>query len=287
MHPLQNADAAVIYILGQSNAHGHDQVLADEDRICTPMSHVFSLDRKENQAFGLEEITWSGYTTQGKNLGETQDDRYCFAYYLATAWEKTIASGVKLPDLYIVQISIGAQSILNGMWNPAWPRSIKPGSWETSNISLYPLAMEILPLVYKDLSRRYQNPCAIGLHWIGSEEDTISNTVYPPDFSQRYDDFFDTILQAVGFPCPVSFYEISCTRREGFDKEGIKIVNKELFRQTDRLNATMVRLKESPLWDEADDQQGIFSGDHTHYSAATQKWLVEHFWQNLMGTSLP
>lgn len=31
----------------------------------------------------------------------------------------------------------------------------------------------------------------------------------------------------------------------------------------------------------------ILGQSNAHYSAATQKWLVEHYWQNLMGTPLP
>lgn len=219
---MYNMDAVVVYIMGQSNAHGHAQDMCREDMVLTPMKHVFSLDRRENQFYGLDKITWSGYTSCGKNLGESQDHIYNLAYFLATAWEK-LAEEKKMPDLYIVQISMGAQAVVNGlrfpgcgMWNPEHERVIKPGGWEDGDIGLYHLAMEILPLVHRDLTARYGKVKALGLHWIGNEDDAGVDAVYPEDFDQRYDRFFDDVLSAIGFECPLYFYKMLCTRREGF-----------------------------------------------------------------------
>ena len=71
--------AAVVFVSGQSNAHAHGQFLAPEDRIAVPLKNVFSLDRKENQSFDITDVVWSGYTTAGKNLGESQDHTCCLA----------------------------------------------------------------------------------------------------------------------------------------------------------------------------------------------------------------
>lgn len=289
MNRLTNADAAVVYIMGQSNAHGHAQDMCREDMVLTPMKHVFSLDRKENQFYGLDNITWSGYTTQGKNLGETQDHIYNLGYFLATKWEKS-AQKRNLPDLYIVQISVGAQAVVNGtrfpgcgMWNPDHARIIQPGGWEDADIGLYHLAMEILPLVRKDLLSRYKNPVALGLHWIGNEDDAGVNALHPEDFADRYDHFFDSVLSAIGFDCPIHFYKMLCTRREGFTPMGINLVNAQHERLVKRLpSAFFHNLQESPLWDEEDPCFGLFAPDMCHYRARTQKYLAQLFWNQIL-----
>ena len=289
MQRLKNADAAVVYIMGQSNAHGHAQEMYREDRVLTPMQHVFSLDRKENQFYGLDKITWSGYTSHGKNLGETQDHIYNLAYFLADRWER-LAEEKDLPDLYIVQISVGAQAVVNGirfpgcgMWNPDHARIIQPGGWEEADIGLYHLAMEILPLVHKDLSSRYNNPVALGLHWIGNEDDAGVNAVYPEDFADRYDQFFDSVLSAIGFDCPIHFYKMLCTHREDFTPTGIEIVNSQHERLAKRLpNAAFHNLQESPLWDEEDPCFGLFAPDMCHYRARTQKYIAQQFWTQFL-----
>lgn len=281
---MDNMDAVVVYIMGQSNAHGHAQDMCREDMVLTPMKHVFSLDRRENQFYGLDKITWSGYTSCGKNLGESQDHIYNLAYFLAAAWEK-LAEEKKMPDLYIVQISVGAQAVVNGlrfpgcgMWNPEHERVIKPGGWEEADIGLYHLAMEILPLVHKDLTARYGKVKALGLHWIGNEDDAGVGAVYPEDFDQRYDRFFDDVLSAIGFACPLYFYKMLCTRREGFTPHGIEFVNAQHARLCRRIpNATLYDLRQSDIWDEEDPCWGVFSPDMCHYRARTQKFLAQRF----------
>ena len=79
----KDTQAAVVFIHGQSNAHAHGQKLPEEDRITEPMTHVFSLDRDPNQSFDITDVVWSGFTTAGKNLGESQDHTASFAYHLA------------------------------------------------------------------------------------------------------------------------------------------------------------------------------------------------------------
>lgn len=289
MSLLENIDAAVVYIMGQSNAHGHAQEMCREDMVLSPMKHVFSLDRQDNQFYGLDAISWSGYTTQGKNLGETQDNTYNLAYFLATRWEK-LAEERNLPDLYIVQISVGAQAVVNGsrfpgcgMWNPDHERIIQPGGWEEADIGLYHLAKDILPLVHQDLCRRYKKPAALGLHWIGNESDAETTAVYPVDFTARYDHFFDSILSAICFDCPVYFYQILCTRRDGFVPEGIDFVNAQHLRLVQKLpHASLYDLRESPLWDDEDPCFGLFAPDMCHYRARTQKHLAQRFLKEIL-----
>ena len=110
---------AVFILLGQSNATGHGIPMAPEDRIETPLKNVFGLHRDHNQSFETQKLTWSGYTSEGMNLAETQDHTYSVANCLAGKWQKAIDGGKTLPDLYIVQIAIGAQGVREGyMWHP-------------------------------------------------------------------------------------------------------------------------------------------------------------------------
>ena len=99
-----DSTAAVLFISGQSNAHAHGRFMAEEDRIVETMKNVFSLDRTPNRSFDITDVVWSGYTTAGKNLGESQDHTYTLASFVAKYWQKSIDEGEKLPDLYIVQI---------------------------------------------------------------------------------------------------------------------------------------------------------------------------------------
>lgn len=61
---LKNADAVVVFIAGQSNATAHNQVLNEQDRINTPLQHVFSLDRQPNQSLSSTDIVRSGFTSK-------------------------------------------------------------------------------------------------------------------------------------------------------------------------------------------------------------------------------
>ena len=138
MEMRKETNAAVVFISGQSNAHAHGQIMKEEDRIVQQLCNVFSLDRNPNQSFDITDVVWSGFTTEGKNLGEVQDHTYCFAYYLAQLWQNAIDSGKELPDLYIVQISVGSQGIINGMWNPDKEKIMMPGKLGEVDISLFP-----------------------------------------------------------------------------------------------------------------------------------------------------
>ena len=93
--------AAVFILLGQSNAVGHKVPMETKDKICEPLKNVFGLKREDNQSFTNNELYWSGYTSDGMNLGEEQDHTYSVANCLAGLWQDEINSGNKsnLPDL--------------------------------------------------------------------------------------------------------------------------------------------------------------------------------------------
>ena len=126
--------AAVFVLLGQSNAVGHALPMTEEDKILTPMKNVYGLHRDQNQKLDLQKLQWSGYTTGGMNLGETQDHTYSIANCLAKNWQAYIDDGNEknLPDLYILHIAIGAEGVTgNYMWNPDRAPVLIPGKLGT------------------------------------------------------------------------------------------------------------------------------------------------------------
>jgi hypothetical protein len=271
---------AVVFIAGQSNAHAHNQGLAEVDRIAEPMTNVFSLDRDPNQAYDRENIVWSGFTTAGKNLGESQDHTASMGYHLARLWQDAINRGTDLPDLYIVQISVGSQGIINGMWNPDRERILIPGPLGTVKIALFPLAQQIYRLVMADIP----DAEVLGLHWIGCEQEIWHNAWQSPQIDERYDHFFDALLSAIGTPCPVYFYETylePCCRKINLPLEAAEGVNRAIYRQVERLGGSLVRAKDSPYWDPEREGYGIFAPDNGHYLATVQGWFARKFFDEI------
>ena len=275
-----NAKKAVVFIGGQSNAHAHGQKLPENEWITEPLPNVFSLDRDPNQAYDRDSVVWSGFTTAGKNLGESQDHTASLAYHLAKLWQGAIDAGKALPDLYIVQISIGSQGIINGMWNRDRARTLIPGPLGTVNIALFPLAQQIYRLVMADLGEAE----VLGFHWLGCEQEIWHEAYKSPELAERYDHFFDSMLAAIGVPCPVYFYETYlklCCQRFGIPEEAAAGVNAAIYRQAERLGATLVRAKDSPFWDETAQGYGIFAADNGHYLAKVQQWYAQRFFEEI------
>lgn len=276
---------AVLFISGQSNAHAHGRAMDEKDRVLEPYKNVFSLDRNPNQSFDITDVVWSGFTTEGKNLGETQDHTYSFAYFFAKRWQSAIDKGEKLPNLYIVQISIGGQGIINGMWNPDKEKILTPGKLDIADISLFPLALHVNHLAMSNLKKNGKEPMILGWHWIGSEQDAREGGYDSPDFEERYDYFFDQMLAAIGEPCPIYFYKMyfdKFCKKQGIDDSGIAVVNKELYRQSKRLNnVTIIETEKSPYWDVEDEHYGIFAPDDAHYLAKVHEWFAEKFYSEI------
>ena len=274
---------AVLFISGQSNAHAHGQKLDEAAYITEPLKNVYGLDRTPNQSLELEDVVWSGFTSGGKNLGETQDHTGSFAYHFAKNWQNARDLGAPLPDLYIVQISVGAQGIVNGMWNPDKEKVLVPGNLDVIDISLYPLALRVNELAISNLKRNGKTPVVIGWHWIGSEQDIRPGSFDRADFQKRYDDFFDAMLQSIGEPCPLYVYKLYLERycaKKGVPLKGLQVVNNTLYRQCIRHgNAVFVELDRSPHWDAADIHCGVFAEDDAHYLAKVQKWFADEFFE--------
>lgn len=278
-------NVAVLFISGQSNAHAHQQCVEESERIVQPMKNVFGLDRNPNQSFDITDVVWSGFTGEGTNLGETQDHTYSLAYYVAKRWQRDIDEGKPLPDLYIVQISIGSQGIINGMWNSDKEQILKPGTLNNVDISLYPLALKINELAISNLKKSGKNPIVIGWHWIGSEQDVRKGGFDREDFLKRYDDFFDSMLQSIGEPCPLYLYKLYLEKYFAPMKNAIiniQAVNDALYRQCTRYKEVhYIESENSPHWDETDAHNGIFAEDNAHYLAKVQKWFADSFFEIL------
>ena len=277
--------AAVLYVSGQSNAHAHAQAMASEDRITEPLKNVFSLDRDPNQSFDITDVVWSGFTTEGKNLGETQDHTYSLASFLAKRWQAAIDAGQKLPDLYIVQISIGSQGIINGMWNPDKERVLKPGKLGVADIALFDLARHIYPLVRRNLEVAGKEPVAIGWHWLGCEQEVWNEVFRREDLQERYDAFFDAMMEAIGMPCPLYLYQLNIQefcRKYQIDEAAVDLINAAMQKQCERFpDTTFVTMDQCPRWDPEEIRKGIYAPDGGHYLAKTQEWFAARFWEEL------
>ncbi len=276
----KNTKAAVLFINGQSNATAHQQFLAEEDKVLEPMKNVWSLDRNPNQSFDITDVTWSGWTSGGKNLGETQDHTASLAYFVAKKWQAAIDAGKDLPDLYIVQISIGSQGIINGMWNRDKEPVIKPGILGEADISLLPLALHINKLVMKNLTDAGKNPEVIGWHWLGCEQEVWHEAYLRDDFQERYDYHFDKMRESMGDDIPTYLYKVyvkkACERFK-LPVCADDYINEEILRQSKRLGTVLVRAEESPYWDENHPHLGIFAEDNGHYLAKVQEWFADKF----------
>jgi len=282
---MKQSEAAVLFISGQSNAHAHGQAMKEEDRIRQPLSNVYSLDRDPNQSLDIEDVVWSGFTTAGKNLGEIQDHTYSFAYYFAKRWQSAIDSGADLPDLYIVQISIGSQGIINGMWNPDKEKVMIPGRLGEVNIALFPWALQVNRLVLKNLSESGKKTQVIGWHWIGSEQETRECAYEREDFLTRYDYFFDSMMESMGGSCPLYLYKLclqNFCKRNGISEKAVDFINAALLRQKERFeDVTFVETDKCPFWNGENLHSGIFAEDDGHYLAKVQEWFADYFYQRM------
>jgi len=280
-----NNTVAVLFISGQSNAHAHGRFMEESDRIMEPMKNVFSLDRNPNRSFDITDVVWSGYTTEGKNLGESQDHTYTLASFVAKYWQNAIDEGIKLPDLYIVQISIGGQGIVNGMWNPDKEKIMNLENSEEIDISLFPWAIQVNQLVMKNLKQSGKRPEVIGWHWIGSEQEVWDEAYKSSDFVERYDTFFDAMMESIGQECPMYFYKLylqNFCRRYQISTDAVQIINEALLRQCKRYpDATWVETEQCSLWDRKDPHCGIFAPDDGHYLEGVQEWFAKRFIEEL------
>lgn len=280
---------AVFILLGQSNAVGRGTPMTRQERIITPLTNVFGLHREENQSFQVEFLTWRGYESAGMNLAEQEDHTWSLANCLARQWQDRIDGGAQLPDLYIVQIAIGAQGVTeNYMWYPDRPQVLVPGKLGRVDISLFPFTCHILSLLDKSLGGEYE---IIGLHWRGSENDAcedrkmLTETLIP-----IYRRLFGTFNDLLKSP-PTVLHSLACPARmdaldpTGAFRDNMHYVN-QVFREMEKEypNISVFNVEKIPYYNPDIPTQGLFLDDFVHYTAEANQWVATHIIENTKGT---
>lgn len=277
--------AAVFILLGQSNAVGHGVPMQDGDIINVPMKNVFGLCRAQNQSFDLASLCWSGYTSAGMNLGEEQDNTYSLANCLARAWQGHIDAGndKALPDLYIVQIAIGAQGVSEGyMWHPSYEKRLVPGKLGTVDIALYPFTMHILSLLEKSFAEMGREYEVIGLHWRGGENDfTVKPTGLHEALLGIYREMFAAFNATLHTP-PIVLHELVCPDRANLlDPTGQYLKNmhciNDVFHtlQAEFGNVSIFDARRAPQFLPDVYGNGLFIKDAVHFTAEVNTWVAE------------
>ena len=273
---------AVFIILGQSNATGHNIPMVEQDKITTPLKNVFGLHRKDNQSFRNTRLTWSGYTSCGMNLAEEQDHTYSIPNCLATIWQKHIDEGNRchLPNLYIIQIAIGAQGVREGaMWHPAREEKLSPGKLGEADISLFPFTKHIFCLL--DDSFAEEEYEIIGLHWRGGEGEVNATQSYLTQNLQAiYTEIFDTFNVLLQDP-PTVIHKIVCHDHMLTRDPSGELVQKmhyinDVFAKLEKHypNITIFDPTNAPQFNPDVYGNGIFLPDAIHFTPEVNQWVA-------------
>ena len=286
---MQHKKNAVFIMLGQSNAVGHNLPMREQDKLLTPIKNVFGLSRKDNQFLDNTYLTWSGYTSFGMNLAEEQDNTYSVPNCLAALWQKHIDEGntYQLPNLYIIQIAIGAQGVREGaMWYPGRVKKLIPGKLGEVDISLFPFTMHIFQLLeesFRKLGKEYE---IIGLHWRGGEgEVNATQTYLSQNLMRIYTEMFDAFNGILNDP-PIVLHKIVCA-----DHVNKRDPSGEMYQKMGYINKTFSELEQNypnitvfdptnaPQFDPKIYSNGIFLPDAIHYTAEVNRWVAECIFQ--------
>lgn len=288
---FKKQDAPILIVLGQSNAHGHGTLLNKNEQVIVPYKNVFGLKQVDNQSYDITNVKWSNFVTYGMNLGETQDCTCCLISEFARLWQRDINKGSQLPDLYVIQISIGAQGIdkdeRNGlnMWYPYREPVIKYGNLQEVNISLYPLATHILKLAMEDLKKSGKNPVILGLHWNQWETEVDSGKDVLNRAKENYRNLLDGFYQALSCKCKTYLYRpISQVYHNEEGRHYISAIFDEL--ENTESNIQIIDIKNSPIWDENLPNKGIFQEDLVHYNNFAQKWFAMYQYKQVFGNNI-
>ena len=275
--------AQVFILLGQSNAVGHGVPMREEDKITTPLKNVFGLSREKNQSFENEELVWSGYTSGGMNLGETQDHTYSVANRLAALWQKRIDGGANLPDLYIVHIAIGAEGVTERyMWYPKREKKLIPGVLGQADISLYPFTCRVLSLLRASFEKTGKEYEILGLHWRGGEQEVdVPLPELKSCLSDIYRELFGGFENALKKPVPVYlhrpvFFEKVAREDPTGEKAKRLVFINEVFGQLSKERGYLLfDPREYPGFNAEISGNGLFGEDLVHYTPEVNEWVAE------------
>lgn len=286
---MKKKKSSVFILLGQSNAVGHGIPMEQKDYIQKPLKNVFGLSRKTNQSFSNTELYWSGYTSFDMNLAEEQDNTYSLSNCLASLWQKEIDNGNKhsLPDLYIVQIAIGAQGVTEKfMWNPDCAEKLIPGKLGEVDISLFPFTKHIFSLLDESFKKKGEDYEIIGIHWRGGEEDITVPRNELENIKIIYEEMFEEFSNQLNFP-PIILHKILCfDRANDLDPKGnflknLHYVNKifdDLTRE--HKNISLFDISKAPFYKQDIRTNGIYIEDAVHYTPEVNKWVAKEILKN-------
>jgi len=273
---------AVFMLFGQSNAVGHAMPMEKEDYIDIPLKNVFGLNREPNQSYDTTELVFTGYTSYGMNLAETQDNTYSVANCLAKRWQNEIDSGADLPDLYIIHIAIGSQGLLD-MWHPDREKVIKPGILGQVDVSMYPLATHVLGLFNEFCRKNEYTPDFVGLHWRGGEQEfrRSIDELEAVNLKALYIRFFNGLREALGYETPITLHKMPFKAvlmkddPSGGMYETMKYIN-SLFEELCGIlpDTKIFDVTKVPFYDDTKWDFGIFRWDLIHYLGKTNDWVA-------------
>ena len=282
---MNSKKAAVFILLGQSNAVGHGVPMESQARIREPLRNVFGLHRRENQSFDIRRLSWSGYTSDGMNLAEEQDDTYSVANCLAALWQRRAdtAEEGSIPDLYIIQIAIGAEGITEGyMWHPAREPKLIPGVLGTVDISLFPFCRHIFSLLDQSMRERNTDYEIIGLHWRGGENDVTATSEY---LSRHLEDLYTILLDGFNRDLntpPVILHRLVCPdRMQDMDPTGGYLERMEqingVFDALEKkfANVSILDARRAPQYRPNVRGNGLFIEDAVHFTPQVNQWGAE------------
>lgn len=271
--------AAVFILLGQSNATGHNLPMAEEDKILAPLGNVFGLSREMNQSFDNTSLTWSGYTSHGMNLAEEQDHTYSIANCLARCWQDAVDGGEGLPDLYIVQIAIGAQGVTPGyMWHPDYPKILIPGKLGKVKIALTPFAVHVLSMLKDSIRERGAEPEIMGIHWRGGENDFYAGgEVYRPELKPLYKQILGSFYEALGEQSPTVLHRLVCFERpvtaQGLSN--LHFINQVFDELANEMpNISVLDVRQAPQYIPDVPGNGLFKSDFVHFTQDVNQWVA-------------
>ncbi len=274
--------AMVFILLGQSNAVGHGIPMAEADRICKPLKNVFGLSRQDNLSYDIRSLRWQGYVSGGMNLGEEQDHTWSVANCLAGQWQRAIDSGRQLPDLYIVQIAIGAQGVTEEyMWYPDRVPRLIPGPLGTADISLHPLATHILSLLPESFHAMGKTPRYL-LHWRGGENDmTVPYRQLQHTLLPIYRRMFADYRDALGQDAEVVLHRLVCRERamerdpSGGHLASMAVINDAFEALAREAKTTILDVRTCPYYAADPRQHGIFLEDAVHFTPEVNHWVAQ------------
>ena len=281
-------DAAVFVLLGQSNAVGHALPMAKKDIIDVPLERVYGLEAKENQSFSGDFLVFKNFVSAGMNLGETQDNTYSVSNCMAKLWDKRQKNGENIPDLYVIQIAIGAQGITKKfMWYPDRAKKLIPGELGKADISLYPLTIHIIKLLGKWLKEGDRE--VVGIHWIGGENDVEAADDELCELGSLYGRMLNDFENEL-FDAPVVFHKIVCKdRMSDLDKSGKFLENMNFINSTfEKLekkykNVTVFDPTKAPYYKKDVRGNGIFGDDVVHFTKEMNFWKAEQIIEEYLG----